>query len=511
MRSTTSPNGVNLRELFPESQIFGPGDVRITSCSDALQRCRPGDLFAAIETAESDGLALAQQAVQRGAKAILAEQFVPVSVPVCVVDDSRAAYGQLCQRLAGNPSAQMRTFGVTGTNGKTITAWLLASLFRSAGERTGLISSLAHSDGFQSEPAVCTTPHAGELADRLGQMRSSGCRHAVVEMTSRALAERRTAGIEFDTVVLTNLRRDHLDYHGSIENYRRAKLRAFEHLKPHGAAIINVDDPTSKSLLRHLTCPVLTVGMRLPGELNATVIERFAGQQTFLLSAGSETAAVQTRMFGDHHVYNCLCAAAAGLVMGLDLTTVARGLEALPSLPGRMEPLACGQPFGVYVDAARTPDALAAALGTLRQVTSGRVLCVFGADARRDPSWRPLLGRVVERGADVGVITNDNPRWERPLRIAHDILDGYARPARAHILPNRAEAIRWVLSQAQPGDAVLLAGKGDQTYQVVEGKKRVFDDREVARRWLYEVGAKIDYQERQPQVLRFPTSISLVN
>lgn len=511
MQKTTHRNHVSLREFFPDSHIFGGRDIHVSSCSDDLRRCRDGDLFVALDTADQDGHVLADEAVRRGAGAVLAERCLPVDVPVCVVPDSREAYGQLCQQLAGEPSRQMHTFGVTGTNGKTITSWLIASIFRTAGRRTGLISSVAHSDGRQPVAASRTTPAPQNLADWMVRMRNAGCTESVLELTSRALAERRVAGIQFDVGVLTNLRRDHLDYHGSLQNYRHAKSRLFQQLKPDGVAIINADDPASKFVLQHINHPVLTVGMHLPAELNATVIERHAGEQTFLLTAGNETAAVQTRMIGDHHVYNCLCAAAVGLVSGLDLTTVARGLEALDEVPGRMEPILCGQPFGVYIDRARTPDTLAVTLRTLRQVTTGRVICVFGADAGRDASQRPLLGRVVERGANLGVITNDNPRGEQPLQIAHDIIDGYNRPAKSHILPDRAEAIRWALSQARPGDAVLIAGKGDRKYQVVGNHKQFFDDCEVARRWLQDVGSQIEYEEPQRRLLPFVTSAQSVN
>jgi len=253
------------------------------------------------------------------------------------------------------------------------------------------------------------------------------------------------------------------------------------------------------------------VGMRMPAELTAEVVERYAGEQTFLLTAGNETVAVQTRMFGDHHVRNCLAAAAVGVVLGLDLTTVARGLESLAHVPGRLEPIACGQPFGVYVDYARTPDTLAVGLRALRQVTSGRVICVFGASPDGDPAERPLLGRVVERSADLGIITGDNPQWHPPLEIAHDIIDGYHRPARAHVLPNRAEAIRWALGQAEPGDAVLIAGKGDQGGQMADDEEWCFDDREVAREWLFEVGAKIDYGQETSKAIPFNHGVQFAN
>ncbi len=499
MQKITRRTSVSLRDVFPESRIFGSRDIRVSSCSDDAGRCRNGDLFVALETADCDGHAVADEAVRRGAQAILAERCLPVDVPVCVVPDSREAYGYLCQRLVGEPSQHMRTIGVTGTNGKTITSWMIASIFRAAGQRTGLISSIAHSDGENTVAASRTTPAPQPLADWMARMRNNGCSASVMELSSRSLAERQSAGVLFDVGVLTNVRRDHLDYHGSLPNYRRAKSQLFRQLKSGGVAIVNTDDPSSKFLLKHIDHPVLTVGMHIPAELNATVIERHAGEQTFLLTAGNETVAVQTPMMGDHIVYNSMCAAAVGLVAGMDLTTIARGLESLVRVPGRLEPIIGGQPFGVYVDRAGSPDTLAVALRSLRQVTDGRVICVFGADGRRDPSQRPLLGRVVERGADLGIITSDNPGHEQPLQIAHDIIDGYDRPAKSHILPDRAEAIRWALSEARPGDAVLIAGKGDRQYQIIGSHRQFFDDCEIARQWLRDVGSQIEYEEELAQ------------
>jgi UDP-N-acetylmuramoyl-L-alanyl-D-glutamate--2,6-diaminopimelate ligase len=314
------------------------------------------------------------------------------------------------------------------------------------------------------------------------------------------LARRQTAGIELDAAVLTNVRRDHLDEHGSLLNYRRAKGRIFKQLKPHGFAVLNADDPASRHFLSKLECPVLTVGMKNPAELTARVIERCLGEQTFLLTAGNESVPVCTRMIGDQHVENCLAAAAVGLVFGLDLETVVRGLEKVDRVPGRMERLECGQPFGVFVDGARTPDALAAGLQTLRQVTEGRVICVYGAPGERAVETRPLLGRAAERYAHTTIITNDNPRHEDSLSIAHDILDGYQHPERARLLPDRAKAIAWALDQARPGDAVLIAGKGSEAFQLVGNTRRPFDDREIACRRLY--GAEPIDDER-PAIVPF--------
>jgi UDP-N-acetylmuramoyl-L-alanyl-D-glutamate--2,6-diaminopimelate ligase len=284
--------------------------------------------------------------------------------------------------------------------------------------------------------------------------------------------------------VLTNVRRANLDYHGSVRNYRRAKQRLFDCLSPDGFAVINADDPGSRSLLSTLDHPVMTVGMDNPAELTATVVERHNSEQTFLLEAGCETVPVRTRNIGDDFVRACLMAAAVGLASGIDLETVVRGLEAVDQIPGRMEFIRCGQPFTVLVDGAGTADALSGSLQALRSVTRRRVICVFGAGDQLAASERPQLGRVVERLADISVITNDNPGLEPPLQIAHDILDGFDRPALARLLPDRAKAICWALAEAQSGDAVLIAGKGCDDYQSEGSRLYHFDDREVIRHWL---------------------------
>ncbi|MCH7729575.1 MAG: UDP-N-acetylmuramoyl-L-alanyl-D-glutamate--2,6-diaminopimelate ligase, partial [Planctomycetes bacterium] len=231
-------------------------------------------------------------------------------------------------------------------------------------------------------------------------------------------------------------------------------------------------------------------GVHAEADVTATVIECCGSEQTFLLAAGNETVAVRTRMIGNHHVSNCLAAAAAALVLGVDLQAIARGLESLERIPGRLEPVDCGQSFGVFVDSAHTPDSLAVSLKALRQVTSGRLICVFGASGERDPNYRPLLGRIAERTADVSIITTDNPGHEDVLAIAHDIMDGYDRPARARLIPNRTKAIQWAVESAQPGDTVLIAGKGHEQFQIIGHTTTPFDDREVAKHHLYRLSAE---------------------
>jgi UDP-N-acetylmuramoyl-L-alanyl-D-glutamate--2,6-diaminopimelate ligase len=449
----------------------------------------------ALDDGEQNGHEAYHIALERGASSVIAERVLPVRVPVCVVPSSQEAYGQVCQALAGNPGDSLTLVGVTGTNGKTTTSVLIAAILKAAQQRVGVLNSIGRSDAIETKPATRTTPAPPELATWLARMASNGCSHAVTELSSQGLVQSRTAGLQFDAAVLTNLRRDHIDYHGSVLNYRNAKARLFQQLKPHGFAVVNADDQASQLLLPKLDCPVITVGQRQPAELTATVIEQFKSEQTFLLHAGNESVPVRTQMIGHHHIANCLAAAAVGLVMGIDLMTIAKGLESVGHVSGRMERIECGQDFGVFVDAADTPDRLAVALKELRRVTTGRVLCVFGHSESRPVEDRPMLGRVIERAADLAVLTSTHTPPAQPLRQIHDILDGYECVARAHVNPGRASAIAWALEQAQPGDSVLIAGEGNSSCGTDE-TSRHSDDYGLARDWLYQTA-------QESQVLAF--------
>ena len=298
------------------------------------------------------------------------------------------------------------------------------------------------------------------------------------------------AGVRFDAACVTNVSRDHLDYHPTIQDYRLAKSKLFDHLAPEGFAVVNADDPMAAGYLGRFDGPALTVGIRSAAEITATPLEQFPSEQTFLLTAGSETMPVRTRMIGPHHVYNCLTAAAVGLAYGIDLPTVVRGLEAVRYVPGRLERIECGQPFGVFVDFAHTPDALAACLQALRQVTAGRLICVFGAGGDRDRQKRPLMGRAVEHGADLAVVTSDNPRSEDPRAIADESSRlrepgsraRDPRSRRGHPLgPGRGQARRL----RAPGRQGARDEPDHRPAADPAGRRR------MARRWLYEEGARI--------------------
>ncbi|MFM7071219.1 MAG: Mur ligase family protein [Planctomycetota bacterium] len=483
---------VSLRGLFPQARFLGGADIEVSSCATDAATCQPGDLYVALADSERDGHEDVVEAVRRGAAGVLAERLIVSPVPTCLVGDTRVAHGQLCHALSGNPGRELRLAGIAGTHGKTVTSHFLASILRQCDLGVGVISSFA-SVAPLAPSAEDATPAAPQLADSLRRMTLSGQSHAIIELSAAGLATRRAAGLGLDAAILTNIRRDPSDAANSMVRHRRVQARLFEQLNPNGFAVLNVDDAASQPLLEKLKHPVFTIGMRNDAELSARILDRQSFEQTFLLEAGPEALPVRTAMIGDHHIYNCLAAAAVALTWGVDLDTIVRGLEAVTKLPGRLERLDCGQPFNVYVDAAKAPDSLTAALKTVRQITRGRVICVIGAEGERCSGLRPQLGRVVERLAHVRVLTSDNPRHEAPLETIHGLLDGFHRPQDALVRPDRLAAIEWALDQARPGDSVVIAGKGETKVQEIDGQRLAWDDRRIARDWLY-AAARADSQ-----------------
>lgn len=493
LQITGRASGVRLRQILPAGRMHRSDDFVATRCCIDASACAPGDLFVALTQRRRDGHDEVEEAIERGASAVLCERLLPIDVPQCIVDDSRIALGHLAHELAGRPTDHLTAIGVTGTQGKTVTTHLIAAVLGAAKQATGVLSSIGYSDSVEQTPASATTPTTPAMAHWLGRMVDRKCRAAVVEVSRRALAERRLAGAQLDAAVLTSLRPSATDDVSTIHTERELYRRIFAQLKTSGFVVANADDANVQALLNKLDAPVITYALHGEAEVTATVLERHASEQTFLIHAGQETIAVGTEMIGDHHVRNCLAATAMGLVLGIDLPTIARGLESQRFMPGRLERLECGQPFSVFIDSAATPEMLAQSLKTVRQVTRGRVICVAGAEGQRHKRMRAEIGRVVERLADEIIITNQNPRREEPLQIAHAILDGMTDVSTPRLLPNRVKAIEWALSEAEPGDSVVITGLGEADYQIIGKKKQRHDDREVARRWLYEVGATREY------------------
>jgi UDP-N-acetylmuramoyl-L-alanyl-D-glutamate--2,6-diaminopimelate ligase len=455
--------------LLPNAEWLGAENMDIARCACDPSEVRPGDLFAALTATCRDGRKTIAEAVARGAGAVLTEQPLPgLELPVCVVPNVRDAFGRISQALAGNPSHALKVIGIGGTNGKTTTSCLIASVLTTAGHRVGLAGSLGYLDGAKVEPAPWTTPRADRLAELLARMVNNGCSHAAVAVSGSALGQSRLAGVRLGAACVTNFAPNR------PEGRRPTAARLFEHLAPAGFAVVNADDPVAAHWLRGFQGPALTIGIDAQAEITATPLEQLTSEQTFLLTAGSDTMPVRTRMIGTHHIYNCLTAAAVGLAYEIELPVVVRGLEAVEHVPGRLQRIECGQPFGVFVDSARTTGALAGCLQTLRSATSARLICVFGTGNDHRRQHRPRTARVAERDADLLVVTSDTAAVEGAQAV-EDFVACLAQPSRAHAILDRAAAIRWGLAQAQPGDCVLIIG-GDPT-----------SDQQTAEAWLYEV------------------------
>lgn len=448
-----------------------------TSCTSNWRQVQPGDVFVAVGGNQDDGHDQAREAVRRGAKAIVCERPVPVfDVPTIIVDDSRVALGSLCQALVDHPTRSLPTIGVTGTQGKTTVVALLDSIFTAAGRYVGSMSDLGCFDGMTHSPGLSlkTTPAA--LASRLARMSAAGCTHAVAEVSSRALAQFVFSGIQLDAVCVTNVTSGHLDFHHTTQNYRDIKRRILKYLSPDGVAILCADDPVSMSWLGSHSGPVLTYGLGSQAEITGSIVQQHANEQLFVITAGSDSAAVRTTIVGDHHVINCLGAAATALSYGIDLPTIARGIEALERLPCRMERVDCGQGFPVFVDVARTPDALQASLRTAKQLAQRRVICVLGEEHNRVPQETELMHRIVSRMADVTIIAcglcNYEPDWTDSKR-----------PDSFHLVDDRNEAIACAVAIAEQGDVVVIAGS--QTVPSGSFGRSETNDAEVTRELLY--------------------------
>jgi UDP-N-acetylmuramoyl-L-alanyl-D-glutamate--2,6-diaminopimelate ligase len=422
----------------------------------------PGSLFCCVPGSHADGHDFAAAAVEAGAVALLVQRFLDVDVPQVLVDDVRPAMAHVAAALYGHPSQRMAVVGVTGTNGKTTTTHFLRAILEAAGRRAAVIGTVS---------GVRTTPAAPELQAHLAELAGEGFDSVAMEVSSHAMVQHRVDGVRFAVAVFTNLSQDHLDFHGTIEDYFAAKASLFV---PERAAVgvINADDPWGRRLLDAARLPTRPFSMADAADLS---YDRLGTTFTW------EGEKVRLHLTGTVNVANALAAAAAARELGVAAGAVAAGLSNVASVPGRNEPVDRGQPFSVLVDYAHTPDALEQTLAGARHMAGpGRVLVVFGCGGDRDRAKRPLMGEVAARLADLAVLTTDNPRSEDPAAIAEQVMAGVRRPEALAVEPDRRAAIAMALEAAQPGDVVVLAGKGHETTQVVGTDVRPFDDRAVA-------------------------------
>jgi UDP-N-acetylmuramoyl-L-alanyl-D-glutamate--2,6-diaminopimelate ligase len=469
-------------------------DVWINSCTCNIRTLRPGDLFVALVSDHYDGQGCddghdhIDEAQRLGCKAILSERPVSgVKVPHFTVSHSREAYGILCQALYGHPAEKLKITAVTGTHGKTSTAFLLAGVLAEAGHPVGIISSVGIYDGEKMYPSTITTPPANELAYWFSRMTLNGCTHLVLEASGYAIDQNYFGGIEFDAVCLTNVRADHLDYHQTVERYRQTKLQILRNAKKDAVVICNADDPVINAAIPLIDQPVLTVGLQRQNcEVNGILLEKSRADQTFYLIAGSETVPICTQIIGESHIYNSLTATAFGISQGIDLKQTVRGLERVESIPGRMERVECGQFFGVFLDSAQHPETLAANLATLREVTEGELYCVFGASGQGSTSAKRLeIGETLCRMADHVVLTAESLTTERPDRVLRDMLQSVGGTNNVRIICNRADAISSTLARMKNDDCVLIVGNG-HVMPTTTKESFPMNERDYVKDWLYE-------------------------
>ena len=470
----------------------GETRVQVTAITEDSRAVSPGSLFVAVRGEQVDGHQFVPAALKAGAAALVVQQPVTsVSIPFARVADSRKALGVLGAHFYGNPSARMRVIGITGTNGKTTTSYVCKALLKALGRQVGLIGTVAYQVGDDMIPATHTTPGALELQQLLAQMVDRACHTVVMEVSSHALVQDRVAGCEYDVAVFSNLTQDHLDFHGSMEEYFQAKLRLFTGLtgtqKTNKRAIINSDDPSGIRIRSICPAPVWTYGLATRADLRAEDVRLSLGGTTFTAATPAGSFPIESHLVGEHNVYNLLAAIGVALHEGATPDQVRQAVTDVTNVPGRFERVMAGQDFTVVVDYAHTEDALLRLLAAAQALKAGRIITVFGCGGDRDRGKRQKMGRAAVQYSDVVILTSDNPRTEDPLAILDEVERGVIEALRERSKVNyrkvadRREAISMAVREACPGDMVLIAGKGHEDYQIIGTTKFRFDDREVAR------------------------------
>lgn len=467
------------------AKLHGEGDLTVVGLTHRAQDATPGTVFAALPGQRHHGLEFLAEAKARGAVAVLSDRDPGGECPWLEADRPRYATALAAWALANFPQRRLQLAGVTGTNGKSTVVDLLMRIATSAGRVAGGFTTVTYVLPHRAVPAARTTPEATVLAPLLAELLAHGGTFAAVEISSHALALDRVAGLELDVAVWTNLSRDHLDFHLTMEAYFAAKRRLEEYLRvdPPGRRVIHGDDPLLAPLLAQPRAGDLTFGLAQAHPVTALIYDQSLEGSRFLLQTPVGEGEIFLPLVGRHNVLNALAAAAAAVALGFPFPAIAAGLAGARPVPGRLEPVLAGTPFPIFVDYAHTPDALAKVLGALREVSDRRLIVVFGAGGDKDVGKRFPMGEVVGRLADVPIVTSDNPRSEDPLAIIEAILAGVRRAGnpRALAIPDRREAIAAALAMADARSLVVIAGKGHETVQTFADREVPFDDRQVVR------------------------------
>lgn len=482
-----------IEELGPVP-VRGNTGVEVTGIALDSRRVSPGDLFVAVPGARHNGADFIFQARERGAVGVVVEEFTSAvngNLAQVKADNPRRALSLLSNRFFNYPSADLKMIGVTGTNGKTTVSILGRAVLESAGISTGLLGTIYYGIKERRLPSPLTTPAPPRLQELLAEMKRAEVSHAILEVSSHAVCQERLAGIEFSTAIFTNLSREHLDFHRTLEGYRAAKLRFFQTLyqgslpPERKIAIVNLDDPLAKKILSDIFLPSLTYGFSPAADISVSRVVPGRSGTRFQVRWRDESYSARISMPGRYNVANALAVIALGISEGIDIREILSTLEKSAGIPGRLERVETGRGFDLFVDYAHTPDGLENVLKTLRELYSQRLIVVFGCGGDRDPGKRPLMGQAADRWADTVILTSDNPRSEDPEVIIEAIRAGISRGAEgARQIPDRREAIREACRIARPGDAVLIAGKGHEREQIFADRIIPFDDREVARQAL---------------------------
>lgn len=481
---------LSLLKDLPVVEIHGKENPEISSLVYDSRRSAPGSLFFALPGEKADGAAFAPSAVLNGARAVVTARIIPdlpESVTQVIVGNPRAFMARAAGKFFGHPSAKLKVAGITGTNGKTTTSFLVRHILNESGKSCGLVGTVVYAVGIEEAPAARTTPESVDLQNLLAEMIVRGNKAVAMEVSSHALVQNRVDAIDFDVAVFSNLTQDHLDFHGDMESYFRAKALLFEQLKLGGKngrrAVINLDDRFGCRLidLYQKDLSVITYGLAARADFRASNIRFEPGGTSFCLEARGKEYLVRLPLIGLFNVYNALAALASAFALGVGLRQAVAALSRAPQIPGRLQRVQAKRNFQVFVDYAHTPDALENVLRTIKELIPNRIITVFGCGGDRDRSKRPLMAAMAEKYSDLVIATTDNPRTEDPAAILAEIRKGFA--GRGHeIVEDREQAIHRAVQLAEAGDVVLLAGKGHETYQEINGVRTPFDDAVVAAR-----------------------------
>ena len=461
-------------------------DMEISSLSYDTRTLEPGALFVALPGARTDGARFIREALEKGAAAVLCETPPEGEGPWLATPDARRALALASANWFGHPARKLTLVGVTGTNGKTTTTCLIKDLLeRVLGTKAGLIGTIENQIGSLRLPAHRTTPESYEVQQLLRQMADAGCTHVVMEVSSHALVQHRVEGLTFAAGVFTNLTQDHLDYHHTMEEYRDAKGLLFRQCE---TAVLNLDDEAGRWYRERLSCPVFTYSENKDAaDLTAKNIRLFPGHVEFEAVSRQDIQRIHLPIPGGFTIYNALAAASCGLCLGLELGEIAAALRCARGVKGRVEVVPTPTAYTVLIDYAHTPDGLENVLQSVKGFCKGRVIVVFGCGGDRDPMKRPIMGKIATELADIAVITSDNPRTEEPMAIIQDILAGVDSGKKNYkVMENRPKAIAYAMDIGEKHDIIILAGKGHETYQEIQGVKHHLDEREVVAAYLEE-------------------------